>query len=864
MMNPSHVRDVVWPPCHYRWLALPTSVLIFATLIFATQVFLNWGGGYFRPSQQTTLAPQDRFAPQDSHVQSDKTLVQQNKTKSPWVQARSVSFLQEPETGNDLLERGRQIYSQSCADCHGETGEGVAGAYASALIGDESIGQLTTRISETMPEGSPEDCVGEDAAAVAAFIHEQFYGEAAQLRNRPPRIGIARLTAEQLRQSLADLYASQGGGTPWSNPARGLRGKYFNTDHWKQEALKIDRLDPLVNFDFGQASPGAEIEAKKFYVHWYGGLKVDVSGRYEIVVRSTCSFILHFGRDGRELINNHVQSGDKTEFSQTMNLVGGRVYPIKLEFTQRERITESPPAKISLSWTPPDGVEEIIPQRHLIPDGIPATFALQTILPPDDRSYGYERGIAVNAQWDESTTQAALEFGQIAVDELWPAYQRDHKRPKDRRKKLATFLEELVCTAFRTSSLSPEQRQLYVDRQLAATEDDTQAIKRTLLIALKSPYFLYPTAANADASSSQKIANRLALILYDSLPIDDGLKSLAKKSDSGETVSQDDVRGYVWGAVNDFRVQTKTRQLFYQWLNLGHVTEISKSEEKFPGFDRPLVADLKASLDRMINDLIELEDSDLRDLFQQDWTYTTPRLAQFYGEAWQGRQEETIASQEQPAPQDADFVGLIPPTPLEPSVADPAHRFGVLTHPYLTASLAYHDTTSPIHRGVFLIRFILGRTLKPPSAAFSPLSPDLHPELTTRQRVEKQTSPENCQACHVKINGLGFALENYDAVGRLRSEEKSKPIDPTGTYVDRAGTDVHFADAAELADYLAGSPDVQRAFVSRAFQHFVKQPLAAYPAGTLERLTDTFRDSGYNIRGLLVEIAVIAAMELDE
>src|SRR5690606_4492052 len=99
----------------------------------------------------------------------------------------------------------------------------------------------------------------------------------------------------------------------------------------------------------------------------------------------------------------------------------------------------------------------------------------------------------------------------------------------------------------------------------------------------------------------------------------------------------------------------------------------------------------------------------------------------------------------------------------------------------------YHDSTSPIHRGVFLMRYMLGRTIRPPMDAFSPLSPALHPEMTTRQRVELQTSPESCQVCHVKINGLGFTLEAFDAVGRPRDREGDKPIDPSGIYFTRAG-----------------------------------------------------------------------------
>jgi len=212
-----------------------------------------------------------------------------------------------------------------------------------------------------------------------------------------------------------------------------------------------------------------------------------------------------------------------------------------------------------------------------------------------------------------------------------------------------------------------------------------------------------------------------------------------------------------------------------------------------------------------LNSVIHDDKSDYRQLFLADWTFTSKRLEEFYGESWKPTDDE---------PKDGQQRSIASPT-----------RHGVLTHPFLMSGLAYHDTTSPIHRGVFLIRFLLGRTLRPPNEAFSPLSPDLHPDLTTRERVSLQTSPDNCQACHSKINALGFVLESYDAVGRYRDSEKKKPIDASGSYRSRDDKTVEFKNAAELAEFLAHSPDSHRAFVNRAFQHFVKQSPDAFGSG---------------------------------
>ncbi|MEZ6109322.1 MAG: DUF1592 domain-containing protein [Pirellulaceae bacterium] len=764
---------------------------------------------------------------------------------SPEVFSRVAAFatvdddtVQTTIEQDEQLKRGQQIYRESCASCHGAFGEGVQEHYPDKLVGDATVLELADDITQTMPEEAPEECVGADAEAVAAYIHFAFYSEAARIRNRPPRRELSRLTANQLRQSLADLYAHFEGIRSVTEE-RGVNGVYFDGDRWNDENKKIERVDGTIDFDWGDDGPGAEIKPESFFIHWQGALKVDVTGEYEIVVDSTCSFVMDFGRNERRLIDNHVQSGDQTEFRRTLTLTAGRVYPFKIDFRQRDRKTERPPARIRLAWVPPGGVEQVIPERYLLPGWWPATFTVSTQLPPDDRSYGYERGISVNREWDEATTQAAFEMAQIAIDELWPAYrERNKDQPNENRSLLRAFLTEFVSVAF-GGELDEATRQRHIDAQLDATEDDSLAIKRVVVLALKSPSFLYPLA-DEDESRSWRAANRLALTLLDSIPAD---KWLLEQAQNGGLESEEQVRQAARRMLNDYRTQAKVRDLMYAWLNMNDLREVVKDEESFPEFDRALVADLRASLDAFLDEVAWGETGDFRQLFTADWSFTTDRIQEFYGQPWESEEAS--------------------PAWLRRTVSDPEHRFGALTHPYVLSRLAYLDSTSPIHRGVFLNRFVLGRALRTPNAAFAPFSPDLHPDLTTRQRVALQTGDEACQACHIRINPLGFALENYDAVGRFRNEERGQPVDASGNYLTLSNELVSFTGAGELAHYLANSPDATRAFVNRAFQHFVKQPPGAYGAGTLDELVERFAASGYNIRALLVDIAVIAATRQD-
>lgn len=752
----------------------------------------------------------------------------------------------DPDIADPELERGRQIYADQCLSCHGEGGKGETEDYEKPLIGDASIGELAEIIADTMPEEDPEKCTGEDAAAVAQFIYESFYSEAARLRNRPARQQLSRLTGTQVRQSLADLY-QHFFAPPYRMNERGFNASYFNSGRWDKKELKVERVDPVLDFDFGRESPVEGVEPTEFYIHWSGSLQVEHTGRYEIVVESTCSMKLRFGHHDHVLINNHVQSEGKTEFRRALSLIGGRQYPIQIDFTQRKRKTELPPAKFSLRWVPPGGTETVIPPENLIPSTLPSTFALQTKLPPDDRSYGYDRGTRVDRQWDEAITAAAFEFGAIAGQELWPQYKRKHRQdPDENRARLRGFLEELATTAFR-APLSEPAKKLYVDDQVAAAEDDLLAIARSCLLIIKSPRFLYPLLDH-DAPHSNRVANRLALVLYDSLPSDDWLLDQVRKDafalENGDAENR--VRQTAEKMVNDPRLHGKVMEMFFDWLHLDPAVEIAKDPEQFAGFDKAMILDLRRSLEQTISEVFWSDSSDYRQLFFKDRNWTNARLGEFYGEGW-------IPSGE------SQSIELVHSQPSNNKT------FGVLTHPMVMSRLSYFDATSPVHRGVFLLRRVMGRTLRPPNEAFTPLDAELHPMLTTRERLELQTGDAKCQVCHSKINALGFPLENYDAVGRFREQERGKPIDASGGYISRDGQEHKFASAGELASFLAENEHAHRAFVERAFEHFAKQPLAAYGEQVANDLVKQFRDSGFHMRRLIVEIAVVVAtQQLDQ
>jgi hypothetical protein len=207
-------------------------------------------------------------------------------------------------------------------------------------------------------------------------------------------------------------------------------------------------------------------------------------------------------------------------------------------------------------------------------------------------------------------------------------------------------------------------------------------------------------------------------------------------------------------------------------------------------------------------------------------------------------------------------VPLAPDEPFQTVSLDLGKRSGVLTHPYILASFGYLDTSSPIHRGVLIARNFLGRSLRQPPAAFTPLEANLHPKLTTRQRVALQTKPSACASCHSLINPLGFSLESYDAIGSLRNKENGMPIDASGGYQSPSGREVRFQGPRDLARFLAQSEEVHTAFVERLFQNIVKQPVRAYGPRTHAHMVATFKNNNYSIKQQMLEIATMTALHL--
>ncbi len=721
---------------------------------------------------------------------------------------------------------GEQIYSQLCAKCHGDQGEGVANEHDEPLVGDWSIEKLTRVIIRTMPDDEPKQCVGNNAKRVARYIYDTFYSPDAQVRNKPPRIELARLTNRQYLHSVADLIGSFTGQSEFGQ-AGGLKAGYHNSRNHSRNKHSIERTDATVDFQYGGGTPAPdnkEYKAEEFSMRWSGSVFAEETGDHEFIVTSENGVRLWVNNMDLKLIEGWVSSGELRELNVTIRLIGGRAYPLRLDFFKYK----SRSASVKLEWHPPHRARQVIPARSLSPASTRSTFVMRQPFPPDDSSAGYERGSAVSKQWDEAATFAAIEAANWVAEHLDPLAGTS-ATDKDRLVKTRAFSHQFAKRAFRRP-LDAEQQRFFIDSRFAGRKPVTDSVKEVVLLILKSPRFLYPDLGQADDYS---VATRLALGLWDSMPDDELLRAAA----AGRLNTPDEARQQALRMLRDSRSRAKLRDTFHHWLGIDHAEEIAKDTEQYPNYDKSLEADLRTSLNIFLDNIVwRTAGADFRKLLNSRHLPFNERLARFYGA--------------QRVKHHGEFG---------PSFFD-HERAGLLTHPYLLALYSYHNATSPIHRGVFITRHVLGRSLKPPPEAVVFKDEAFAPDMTMREKVTQLTKADACMTCHGIINPLGFALEQFDGIGRLRETEKGRPINTISDYLSADGSAVRLTSAGDLARHATESPSAQNGFIEMLFNQVAKQPVRAYGPGVLNRLRGDFAASGFNVQFLLAETAVINAL----
>ena len=366
------------------------------------------------------------------------------------------------------------------------------------------------------------------------------------------------------------------------------------------------------------------------------------------------------------------------------------------------------------------------------------------------------------------------------------------------------------------------------------------AIQLTLVAALVSPKFLFliestPKAADAELITHYEMASRLSYFMWGSMPDTELFKLAEQKKLHEPDVLREQVKRMLTSRIrNGLRKGAKVREFsesfVEQWLGtraLGR--EFRPDPSVAPDFGSEMLGAMKYEPVFFFEDILA-ENKSLVNWIESDFTYVNNRLARHYGIKGRFR--------EQPK-----FVSLPKDSP----------RGGVLGMSAVLAISSRPNRTSPVLRGKWILETLLGAPPPPPPPDVGELEEkdDKGDELTLREQLERHRSDSACASCHATMDPLGFGLENFDVVGKWRSELNGEPVDSLGELPD--GT--QFNGPRELRTLLLTRKDeFIRHFARKMLGYALARGLTNEDACVVDEIVQKLRNDDYKSHTLVFEI----------
>jgi hypothetical protein len=363
-----------------------------------------------------------------------------------------------------------------------------------------------------------------------------------------------------------------------------------------------------------------------------------------------------------------------------------------------------------------------------------------------------------------------------------------------------------------------------------ASADFALAVRLTVMALLQSPHFLYRPefgAGQADAVLGRRLtgyetASRMSYLLWGDMP-DAGLFDAAG---SGGLDAQDGIEAQARRMLGDPKAQVGVTRFFAEWLKLSKLSKTLKLPAE--NWDEAFRAELTESVQRFVYDQVFSPGGSAKDLLLSRSFPMTPRIANLFGVTATGAAWQKLD-------------------------VDPTQRSGLLTHPGILGAYGYGEYPSPVLRGVFVLdRFMCAPPKAPPNAALAqpPMMTMTGDTRTNRELYVKATAGNGCAGCHVSINGIGFGFENYDTVGRYRTQDSGVNVDASGSVAGFT-----FANGVELSAQLADSTTYLNCVVSKWVTYALGGSPLAGDAAFLGDLRARFAGKAFSLKELLVGIA---------
>ncbi len=343
---------------------------------------------------------------------------------------------------------------------------------------------------------------------------------------------------------------------------------------------------------------------------------------------------------------------------------------------------------------------------------------------------------------------------------VFPAQSND---PNDLDEAVAVARENATHFASRAfrRSLNAEESERFLDLMKATWEANASKdeIMQTLItVVLASPHFIYRIEDDDPKDfvdgirplNDFELASRLSYFLWSSMP-DERLFDLAR---TGKLHTPEQLSSEVDRMLADSKSKALVDNFAGQWLQLRDLEALSPDPIKFASFDAKLRQSMRRETELLFSSILN-ENKSVLELLSTDSTYVDERLAKHYG----------IDGIYGDGFQKVDVRGK---------------RRGVLMHGSILLLTSNPTRTSPVKRGKWVLENLLAEPPPPPPPNVPELGADGEALGTLRQQMEQHRANPNCAVCHVKMDAVGFGLENFDAIGSWRVADGRETIDPSG------------------------------------------------------------------------------------
>ena len=369
-----------------------------------------------------------------------------------------------------------------------------------------------------------------------------------------------------------------------------------------------------------------------------------------------------------------------------------------------------------------------------------------------------------------------------------------------------------------------------------AGEKTADAYRVALQGVLTSRHFIYLVEGDTVARerlSDTELASRLSYFLWSSMP-DNGLLAAGKSG----TLKAEGLKKEVDRMMADSKANRFVEDFTRQWLQLHRVGMFPPDKKLYPNYDAWLEESMRAEPVEFFREMFAKNIS-IDGFIHADWTVANARLCDFYG---------------LPEPKSSGFQRV--------SLKPEDHRGGLLTMGAVLGLTSDGTRHRPVHRGVWVSEAIFGKTPPPPPANVSAIepSPPESPKATLRQKIEAHRNNANCAACHAKIDPLGLAWDNYDAIGQWRTFEKvaqgrgaDPMIDPSGLMPDGRT----FKDANDFKRLLLEDHEkVALAFIEHLCTYALRRVLTVDDQEDLKAIEAEAKKNQFRVKDIVRAVAL--------